>query len=131
MVPSSKCCRVQACPLQYRIPPQLAPTQLQQQKQNTAKPQIVGYTMQMLVHSAPFASVAFRTSVLKFFEDHPRMYCPSRRQLQWRGKHPKGAKFASKRSKFPLRLSLTVHMPYSYLGYVRLPLQLTYQAEST
>ena len=125
MAPSSKCCRVQACPSQYRIPPQLAPNQLQQQKQNTAKPQIVGNTMQMFVHGAPLASVAFCTSVQKFFEITLAIGCTAPHASSCSGKANTQGELSLQQkgpSKFPLRLSLTVHMPYSYLGYVRLPL---------
>ena len=43
------------------------PTPLQQQNQNTAKLRYVGYTMQTVVHGAPFASVTLRTSVQNVF----------------------------------------------------------------
>ena len=60
---------ISECPLQYRVPPQLAPTQLHHGSRCKTLPNLryVGYTMQMAVHAAPFTSVVLRTSVQNVF----------------------------------------------------------------
>lgn len=78
------------------------PTPPQQQNQNTPKPQICGLYNSNGGPRCTLRFCRFAHICSECFQDHPRMYCPSRKQPQWRGKRPMTAQFAAKRPKFPL-----------------------------